>query len=172
MAAVLKDQLMVDQRNKRNDNYQSYQIARDMYNTMIDEDNKAIWLEEMKYWAKELTVRNPARAINDSISIPRSTPTTSSLSSNSQQRHSTEALSQTQPNTRVSSSKQRMNFNDDYSQSSVPSLTQPLQPVVTSEVSIDLVDRAMSNSTSDSDSDNESYKQAVIEKAKEQRRKY
>ena len=80
MAVVMKDQLMVDQRNKRNDSYQSYQIAKDMYNTMVDEDNKAIWLEEMKYWAKELTVRNPARATDDSISIPRSTPTTSSLS--------------------------------------------------------------------------------------------
>ena len=130
---------------------------------MVDEDNKAIWLEKMNYWAKELTVRNPARATNESISLPRSTPPTSSLSSNSQQRHSSRT---------VSSTKQRMNFNDDYSQSSVPSFTQQLPPVVTSEVTIDLVDRARSNSSSDSDSDNESYKQAVVEKAKEQRRKY
>ena len=175
MAVVMKDQLMVDQRNKRNDSYQSYQIARDMYNTMVDEENKAIWLEEMNYWAKELTVRNPARVTNESISLPRSTPTTSSLSSNSQQRPSSRTvteITQSQPNPRVSTTKQRMNFNDDYSQSSVPSFTQQLPPVVTSEVTIDLVNRARSNSSSDSDSDNESYKQAVVEKAKEQRRKY
>ena len=120
IALLTKDQTMIEERNKRNDNHLSYQIAKDMFNTTIDDDGKALWFAEMNYWAKELTVRNPPpRVVPDTATLQRTTPAsvqhgTQVLNSRPLVPVSTVTQTQSLPIARHSSNtKQRMNFHED-----------------------------------------------------------
>ena len=120
IAVMMKDQTMVEERNKRNDNFQSYQVAKDMYNTTIDEDGKALWFTEMRYWAKELTARNPPpRVVPDTAILQRTTPASVQHGCQVVKTRplipvSTVTQTQSLPIARHSSNtKQRMNFHED-----------------------------------------------------------
>ena len=117
---MTKDQTMNEERNKRNDNYQSYQVAKDMFNTTIDDVGKALWFAEMNCWAKELTARNPPpRVVPDTAILQRTTPASVQHGSqivNSRPLIPVSTVTQTRslPIARHSSNtKQRMNFHED-----------------------------------------------------------
>ena len=174
------DQMVIGQQNRENKIFRAYTVAKEMWNSAVDPDDKNRWYNSMNTWAAKIT-QIDEDLLNDIPSVPsvppKSTPTSepihkpntsSSQSSSSNSQPSSRKPPPSSIKTQSSASKPPTNTSNSQQQNKT---LQPQEKCKSNEVIPigEFLSEKGRGGLSESDSDDEAFQREVAEKAKQQR---